>query len=509
MNQHETLLDFSRSKFKAIESINSEINDELDFHLACRVDELMDSGLSKVEAQQQAESAFGARAAIAKQCQKINYGNRIIFGRCAIAALLLSLIVIGWLGWELIAQKSANTMLSQRLAEMTLAAGSPMLEVVQQNGPTDVYGTLTDEQGNAVPDAKVLLVVKSWPNGKFSMHPMATESDSDGNFRFVEAFTKGAKTEFLITVVADGWLMSSDYLADHDGSPLEGFELKLAAATPQKIDVGKEHAGWKVIPNKRKSLADGKEHYIYSVSQAEFDHKVNDDGTVDMNHFAPGDELRFVVSKGTNFEEVDVELPGGENSKKVKAGKIGDVSGSVNDQNGNPIANASVILVSKSWPEGRFKMKTSRMRTDADGKFSFSKRFKKGDKCQFNVTVAQLGWALDSQYLKNPDGEALDPVEFKLQKAVEKTFIVKLADGSPAKNVLVYPRGGTRSDGREVFLYPVSAKYVKAKTDGEGKVTMSLFAQGDTFNLSYSQSKLEGEVAVEVDGEEVQSVTVK
>ena len=58
MNQHETLLDFSRSKFKAIESINSEINDELDFHLACRVDELMDSGLSKVEAQQQAEATL-------------------------------------------------------------------------------------------------------------------------------------------------------------------------------------------------------------------------------------------------------------------------------------------------------------------------------------------------------------------------------------------------------------------------------------------------------------------
>ena len=204
-----------------------------------------------------------------------------------------------------------------------------------------------------------------------------------------------------------------------------------------------------------------------------------------------------------------MELPGGEQAKKVKAGTIGDISGSIIDQDGNPIAKASVILVSKLWPKGKFQMKTSRVRTDADGKFLFSKRFKKGDKCQFNVTVAEEGWTLDSQYLKNPNGDALDPVEFKLQKAVQKTFAVKLADGSPAKNVNVYPRGCTRSDGEEVYLYPVSAKYVKAKTDAEGKVTMSLFAQGDTFNLNFSQSKLEGEVSVEVDGEEIQSVTVK
>ena len=509
MNQHETFLDFGRSKFKAIESIDLEINDELDFHLACRVDELVDSGLSEEEAKRQAESDFGARADIAKQCQKINYGNRILFGRCAIGALMLSLIAIGWLGWELMAQKSANTVLIQKLAEINLAPVSPMLELVQQNGATDVHGTLTDKQGKAVPDAKVLLVVKSWPNGKFSMHALATESDSDGNFRFVEAFTKGAKTEFLVTVVADGWLMDSEYVAGHDGSPLEKFELKLAAATPQKIDVGKEHAGWNVVPKTRTSSADGKKHYVYPISKAEFDHKVNDDGTVDMNYFAPGDELRFVVSKGTNVEEVDVELPGGEQAKKVKAGTIGDISGSIIDQDGNPIAKASVILVSKLWPKGKFQMKTSRVRTDADGKFLFSERFKKGDKCQFNVTVAEEGWALDSQYLKNPNGDALDPVEFKLQKAVQKTFAVKLADGSPAKNVNVYPRGCTRSDGRQVFLYPVSAKYVKAKADAEGKVTMSLFAKGDTFNLNFSQSKLEGEVSVEVDGEEIQSVTVE
>jgi hypothetical protein len=513
MNQHISLLDYGRSKFRAIESINTEIDDELDFHIACRVDELVDSGMSKEEAQSKADSEFGARDAIAQQCRKINYGNRITVGRFAIFGFLAALLAIGWLGWELVAQKNANSLLNQKLAEMNLASVSPWLgagmAAAKQEGPTDVHGAVTDAEGTPIAGAKVLLIVKSWPGGRFAMQPLQTHTEDDGSFSFASAFAKGARSEFLVTVLADGWLMTSDYVAGHDGSKLDAFSFKLEPATEVSIYVGERYAGWSVFPNTRAANSDGKEHYVYPVSGSAFDDKVEDDGSVAMNHFAPGDELRFIVTDGEEFEEVDVELPGGE-KKKAKRAKAGDVGGQVADQDGNPVVGASVILLSKSWPKGRFQMKTSRVRTDAEGRFLFPKRFSKGEKGEFLVTIAHEGWALDSQYVENPDGAALEPIEFALTKAVEKTFVLKLADGSPAKNLKVYPRGCTKADGKEVYLYPVSAKYATFKTDKEGKLKMSLFAEGDTFNLNFTQArKLDGEVEVEVNADEEQAVTVQ
>lgn len=494
MNQSLTIIQ-SKSKFLPIESINSQIEDELDFHISCKVDELVEAGFSPTDAKAKAESMFGVRSDIVRECQKINYGNRILIERVAIATLIGFMFAVGWLGHELISEKTSNSALTEKL-----------LSITKLQNETSVIGFVVDDKKKPVVDAKVLLVVKTWPNNRFNMESFSTTTDEKGNFKFNDVFNKDQKAEFNITAISDGLQLTSKYIGDHAGSPLAPVSIRLKPATTQVLDIGQMFAGWKIFPNVRTSR--GVDHFVYASSKAEFDFTVDKNGQVKMNCFAPGDTVRFIIHDGDDVDEVELKIPGGETAESSNA-KVGDVAGKIIGVEGNPIADAKVIVVAKTWPNGRFDMGVFRATTNEEGKFLLKRKFKKNGKSEFLVTVLVDGWAMDSQYVENPNGKALDPIDFELEPAVTKTFTLKLDDGTPAKSYSVFPASCTKEDGRNVLLYPAAQKYVKFKTDANGQVNLNYFAEGDVVELRYARKRSEGAIKIEIDKSNDQNIDIE
>jgi len=196
-----------------------------------------------------------------------------------------------------------NSHASKSLAALFIFALLICLSAKNANGfqqSLNLSGIVTDTDGNPCVEGKILLIHKSWPKGRFRQRAFDTTTDKEGKFEFPSQYKLGEKTAFLVTVVADGWAMASQYVVSSDGAEQDPFEFSLTKAVDKKFVIhdknGKPLSGVQVFISQRTS-ASGDVCHVYGISKSKFHFLSNSKGEVTLNHFAVGDTVQLTCTK--------------------------------------------------------------------------------------------------------------------------------------------------------------------------------------------------------------------
>ena len=179
--------------------------------------------------------------------------------------------------------------------------------------PIHVEGRVVDAAGKPVGNVQVRAVQKTWPQNRYRQNALSTTTDAQGRFRFEKFAMTGSKYAFLVTVIADGYAMSSEYQSVPDGSQKDSVTLKLEPAEPVvfvlKDAAGSPLEGVEVSPAERK-IDESHASLNYSMHMKDTAKVTDAKGEVSLTAWKPGEagavfyrhkdkvgELRFEVGE--------------------------------------------------------------------------------------------------------------------------------------------------------------------------------------------------------------------
>ena len=157
------MVQFGGWTYRSTASIDREIDDELSFHIECKTQDLIVSGMSPEQAMAEANTLFGTVSQVRRQCQKIKYG----YGPLMVCSLSISFVaLIASIGWLTMLLNAAN-LKNQQMSIMLTALESP------NSDDGDLVGEIVDATGKPLADAKIFLIHKSWPDGRYQQESHA------------------------------------------------------------------------------------------------------------------------------------------------------------------------------------------------------------------------------------------------------------------------------------------------------------------------------------------------
>ena len=160
---------------------------------------------------------------------------------------------------------------------------------------------------------QVLAIQKTWPNNRYQQNALTATTDKQGKFRFNDFAAGGSQYAFLLTVLADGYAMASEYRLVQDGKQQDPVTLKLETAEAVTLTIkdaaGNPVKGVEVCPASR-FVDDSTVFLNYSLHMEHSSRRSNDDGEVSFTAWKPGEtgavhyryqqqygELKFSVGK--------------------------------------------------------------------------------------------------------------------------------------------------------------------------------------------------------------------
>ena len=366
-----------------------------------------------------------------------------------------------------------------------------------------VEGRVVNSRNKPLAGATVLAVQKIWPNNRYQQHPLETQTDAMGKFRFDRFAIAGKQYAFLLTALADGHSMTSVYQFVKDGRKQKPVTLKVQPSQATRIRVvdgnGKPIRGVKVLPSSRKTTA-GQEYMTYAMQVTGAGKPTDKNGIVSLDAFQASDEASVTIEANGEISDHSITIAGNGTSiitlasaSKGKTSGPVTIQGKVMDTSGKAVPDAKVIVVRKSWPGGRFRMDSLQGKTDTKGEFRFEKFVSGNIKYEFMLTVIEGGFAMTSEYRGMDNKGQADPVMLKLEPADPVTFNVTDASGNPVAGAVLSPK--QRQTGRKVphMNYPINRKAVSYKTDSSGKATLTAWKPGESGELFYEWKGKVGE----------------
>jgi len=493
--------------WRAAEVVDREIDEEFDFHIDCHIRELIDAGMTPEQAADEAQRLFGPRDRLHRQCRAAVYGRGVWLTAAAGLAMLLSLGVIGWLASQL---NQAQRQMAN--LQLLLAAQKPDGQQNAAADKHDLIGEIRDAHQKPVANAKVLVIYKSWPNDRYRQQAFQQTSDKEGRFRFRQLYSTSTQTGFLVTVLAEGHTLQSRYVLNPPQVSAKPFQFQLQPAVDKTLVIqgpdGKPLADVPVWPGSRKPRGSEDDHLMYDHSGPDAGYRTDKAGRVRMTLFQPDDavELRLSLNQMTEAIRFTVDRTP---EQVIGIASQSGVQGSVVDSSGQPIAGATVLLIHKTWPGGRFQQRPYKTETDAQGRFRFANGNVTEDYEAMLVTVVKDGFSFQSSYVIKDEGKTEGPFDFRLSPAVPKTLVLRNAAGQPLANATVALSQRKDAQDREHLVYFISAPSVSFQTDAGGRVTLNHFAAGDQVELYRLNGDDADDIRLRVDDQPEQVVEVQ
>lgn len=305
MNIKHVLANLNAYQFRSIKSINCDINDEIEFHIHCRADELVADGLTKQTALSTAAAEFGSVGRIKRQCQQINYGSRVWLSRGAICTLILAVATIVWLAGQLNSLRQENLVLNKKYGatQRTHADWS------------NLNGNVIDQQGEPLPNTNILVVIKTWPTGGgYSQIPYTTETDRDGNYVIEKIVPRRGGFAVQIAAVRRGYSFEANYeerqqTSDSDYSPVNFRLQKAQSVIGVVLDSDRNPIpGATVYPSGR--LTHNKQRFVYGDSAGPIHLTTDENGKVQLDYFAVGDNAMVSMKHpdGASWQTLDFKI---------------------------------------------------------------------------------------------------------------------------------------------------------------------------------------------------------
>ena len=302
-------------------SMQAQIDEEMDFHIESRIEELMAGGLSRSAARSKAEGEFGNRRAHSKNCRRIQTGIHgwMVWG--TVASLVAVTTVVGLLVVSLNEMRARNLDLVNQL-KSSATSGMAVLPVstsAETAVDNDLKGRVVNANGEGIAEAVILLVHKSWPGGRYNQQVHATETDKDGNYVFEELYSTGMQNAFLVTVMAEGHVMESRYKVEKRGKKSLDYNFKLKSAAPIRFEFvdgdGEALSEATVFVQSRRVRT--KEHMAYFQSADDASFLTDEEGKVQLDFFVAGDKVNFAVEVVGDWVEKTVRIGKADTQKVV------------------------------------------------------------------------------------------------------------------------------------------------------------------------------------------------
>lgn len=294
-----------------------EIDEELTFHLQALVRDNLDKGMCYDEAWRNAQDRFGSFRRYSDDCRKIAGPAGLATAWLVTAGFAAVAVLMCWIVYEIRTLRHERV---RALSDEHVARNSaPLREAppadAQTSGWHDLTGTVADANGQPLAAADVVVILKTWPGGRYQQQAFATQSDHQGRFRLPELIPPQGQYAIHVAALKHGYAFSSTYELIRDGEhePRDAVVLKLDRGSPVTLLVKDEHGrpvpDARVVPASRESPA-GASHLVYFQATEPIRRVADKEGRVPLAWFEPGDRAELYIQRpGHDWELHAIEVP--------------------------------------------------------------------------------------------------------------------------------------------------------------------------------------------------------
>ncbi len=161
------------------------------------------------------------------------------------------------------------------------------------------------------------------------------------------------------------------------------------------------------------------------------------------------------------------------------------LNGSVKTEQGEPINNANLLIILKTWPENRFRQQNFHLKSNELGEFQFKFQTPQDGQYAVHVTAYKDGYGFKSEY-KIKEKNDLKPIkkfQFNLPQSSPFTIQVLEQNGSPIKDFCMYPSSRKTSSGEDHIIYHQASEPIQLNSNENGKIPIRLFTKGEMVNF--------------------------
>jgi hypothetical protein len=294
------------------------VRDEMMFHFRELVNEKVADGTSFDAAWEQAEQQFGSIKSYEDECHALRMEQRLAW-RMSIAVIALILLALG--GWSLTELRRArltddlrgiqNELAALRNEQNQVAAKAvqPIGEQIQPAGH-DLTGQVLDFEERPLPDATILVILKTWPFGMYRQEDFTTTTDHSGRFLLPNLIPTSSQYAVQVAALKEGFAFHSFYQFTQrpSGKP-DPITLQLEPASRVTFVVRDEKGvpipNVNLIPFVRDARS-GDKHQVYFQGSRPIQQTTDAEGRVQFGCFRTGDTA-----------EIYVQLPGQDWGRRV------------------------------------------------------------------------------------------------------------------------------------------------------------------------------------------------
>lgn len=284
---------------------HAEIQEEIQFHLESKAEDLQDSGASSQDAAQTALEQFGDVRTILRQCCDESGAGQVLLHRSHMLLTILLLVATTTLGIQVWSASAVDN------PPKTSVVALPTSEQSVYDG--DVAGIVVDELGKALPNANVMVAVKWWPANGFRQQCYMITTNKSGEFSVNDAFPSNVEHEVQIAAMADGHLLTSRYISDKNQT-LDALRMEVPSVATEfalefKSANGTPMSGVAAFPHQRTDTS-GVGHTVYFQSADRIIRESNQAGRMQFSNFRPGDKaVVFVRFPDEDWQQRELVVP--------------------------------------------------------------------------------------------------------------------------------------------------------------------------------------------------------
>ncbi|MEM8863229.1 MAG: carboxypeptidase-like regulatory domain-containing protein [Chloroflexota bacterium] len=287
----QSLKQYLRMPWTAYASdVGDDLKQELEFHLASSASDYHRGGMSVEESQKAALDRFGNLNEVWRDCSDVFTSGQRLWHRIH---LLTTLALVFFVGMLFINSISNDAQPQTAPARVEMAAcGFSFSETTG-----DVLGSVSGLSGEAIAQANIIAVVKTWPPGGFCQQSYMTTTSADGTFSIEDVYAPDHKYEVQVSVLAQGRLLTSKYV-DLTTGHLAPYKFELAPTDSFQVQF--EDAAGEVVRNVAAIAAArtdeaGERHQVYLMGSEPLVQHSDGEGRITVSQFQPGETVSIAV----------------------------------------------------------------------------------------------------------------------------------------------------------------------------------------------------------------------
>ncbi len=300
---------FRRSDEPRASDVDEEIDEELMFHLRSLVDDELARGTAFDAAWDRAHGRFGSLRRYANACRGVALNQNRFVQTSLVLLLAFAGLLAGWLLVEVRSLRQEHVTLVESISRQATRPA----EIASRRA--DLTGRVLDRLDRPIGDARIVVILKTWPAGGYRQEAFSTTSDADGTFRLADLVPLEGQYAIQAAALTPGYALTSTYRLIEEGSHPAPEPVMLQCDDASQItfvvqdERGHPVANARVAPHSRRSSS-GETHLVYFQASGPFQTASDAAGRVGMGCFERGDEAEIYVQlPGKDWELHAIEIP--------------------------------------------------------------------------------------------------------------------------------------------------------------------------------------------------------